>query len=164
MAIIVRDARPDDRPVLVDYNARLALETESKALDPAVLDRGVARALAEPDRLRYWVAEDDETGRVVGQAAVTREWSDWRDGWLWWLQSVFVDADSRKRGVFRALLDAIRSEARAAPGVIGIRLYVEAANLRAQQTYRTLGLKPGGYEVYEDLWIGRQAPTDDPEP
>lgn len=164
MAIIVRDARPDDRPVIADYNARLALETESKALDPAVLDRGVARALADPDRLRYWVAEDDETGRVVGQAAVTREWSDWRDGWLWWLQSVFVDADYRQRGVFRTLLDAIRSEARSAPDVIGIRLYVETANRRAQQTYLALGLKPGGYEVYEDLWIGRQVPTDEPEP
>ena len=164
MAIIVRDARAGDCPVLIDFNARLALETEGKALDPAVLDRGVSRALAEPDRLRYWVAEESVTGRLVGQAAVTREWSDWRDGWIWWLQSVFVDSEARKRGVFRSLLDAIRAEARSTPGVIGLRLYVEAANLRAQQTYLALGLKPGGYEVYEELWIDQHVPTDDPEP
>ena len=164
MAILVRDARPGDRALIVDYNARLALETEAKALDPAVLDRGVARALADPDRLRYWVAEDDETARVVGQAAATREWSDWRDGWIWWLQSVYVDVAYRKRGAFRALLDAIRAEARSTPDVIGLRLYVESANLRAQQTYRALGLKPGGYEVYEELWIERGSPPDDRAP
>lgn len=155
MTILVRDARADDRAAIVAFNAALALETERKALDPAVLDRGVARALADPERLRYWVAEDSEADRVVGQVAITREWSDWRDGWLWWLQSVYVDAGWRGRGVFRALLDRVRGEARAAPDAIGIRLYVEAANHRAQATYRALGLKPGNYEVYEDLWVGR---------
>jgi GNAT superfamily N-acetyltransferase len=162
MTIAVRDARPDDHAAIVAYNAALAFETEHKTLDPDVLDRGVSRALADPDRLRYWVAEDFSTGRIVGQAAVTREWSDWRDGWIWWLQSVFVEEPYRGLGVFRALLGTIRSEARATPDVIGLRLYVEAANHRAQKTYRALGLSPGGYEVYEDLWIGGVAPVDGP--
>ena len=154
----VRDARASDHAVIVEFNARLAEESEGKRLDRAVLDRGVAAALAEPDRLRYWVAEDEESGRVIGQAAVTREWSDWRDGWLWWLQSVYVHPEHRRRGVFRALYDAIRDSARAEADVIGLRLYVETENARAQETYQALGMKPGGYHVYEDLWTERFNP------
>ena len=151
--ITVRDARPGDLDAIVGFNHALAAETESKALDPAVLARGVAAALADPDRLRYWVAELD--GRLAGQAAVTREWSDWRDGWIWWFQSVYVLPDARRAGVFRALHARIRSSARAAPDVLGLRLYVEAGNTRAHSTYRSLGMAPGGYHVYEELWPGR---------
>ena len=125
---IVRDARPDDRDAIVAFNARLAEETEAKRLDPSVLARGVARALADPDRLRYWVAERD--GRVVGQAAVTREWSDWRYGWIWWFQSVYVAPEARGLGVFRALHADIREAALDAGDVIGLRLYVEEDNHR----------------------------------
>jgi GNAT superfamily N-acetyltransferase len=127
-----------------------------------VLARGVARALGEPDRLRYWVAEtrDDEqsAARIVGQAAITREWSDWRDGWVWWFQSVYVHPDYRRRGVFHALHREIEREARALPDVVGLRLYVENRNERAQRTYKAMGLKPGGYHVYELLW--NEAPAD----
>ena len=151
MTIDVREARPDDRAKIVDFNARLALETEAKGLDPAVLERGVARALADPERLRYWIAESE--GRAVGQAAITREWSDWRDGWLWWLQSVYVIPEARGRGVFRALFQEIRRLGRLGPEVIGLRLYVEAGNENAQRTYRALGLEPAGYHVFEELWI-----------
>jgi len=156
MPPVVRDARPDDRAVIVDFNRRLAAETEGKALDLAVLDRGVARALADPALIRYWVAEEGDPARVVGQVGITREWSDWRDGWIWWYQSVYVLEGSRGAGVFRALHGHVRDLARSTPEVIGLRLYVEAANDRAQRTYRALGLKPGGYDVYEDLWIGRE--------
>ena len=89
----------------------------------------------------------------VGQAAVTREWSDWRKGWIWWFQSVYVAAPFRGRGVFRGLYHHIRDEARSLPDVIGLRLYVEDANQPAQRTYQALGMKPGGYSVYQDLWI-----------
>src|SRR3954453_21495805 len=121
---IVREARSGDLDSIVDFNARLALEPEEKLLDRAILFRGVAAALADRDRLRYWVAED-ETGSVVGQAAITREWSDWRAGWIWWFQSVYVDPDHRGRGTFRVLHGQIRSAARQSPDVIGLRLYVE---------------------------------------
>lgn len=151
MTIQIRDARPDDRAIIADFNARLAHETEDKILDPDVLGRGVARALADPDRLRYWLAEFD--GRAVGQAAITREWSDWRDGWLWWLQSVYVVPEARGRGVFRALYEQIRRLGRDDPEVIGLRLYVEGRNDRAQRTYHALGLAPAGYHVLEELWI-----------
>jgi GNAT superfamily N-acetyltransferase len=160
MAILVRDACSDDRAVIVEFNARLALETEGKTLDPAVLDRGVARALADPERLRYWMAVDDTSGEVLGQVAITREWSDWRDGWIWWFQSVYVRETARGLGIFRSLHRHVRELAIAAPGVIGLRLYVEVANQRAISTYRSLGMKPGGYDVYEDLWIGTARPLD----
>jgi len=149
----VRLAVPTDLGTIVEFNRRLALETESKTLDPSVLEEGVACALADPERLRYWVAEIDGEPRPVGQAAVTREWSDWRMGWIWWLQSVYVAAEFRGRGVFRTLFHHIRDEARSRVDVIGLRLYVEDSNVAAQKTYRALGMKAGGYSVYEELWI-----------
>jgi GNAT superfamily N-acetyltransferase len=149
----IRPAVADDLAIIVEYNRLLALETESKTLDRATLEAGVACALADPDRLRYWVAEVDGQVQPVGQAAVTREWSDWRMGWIWWFQSVYVAAPFRGRGVFRSLYRHIRDEARSLPDVIGLRLYVEDANEPAQKTYRALGMKPGGYSVYQDLWI-----------
>ena len=154
----VRDAHPLDRPAIVAFNRALAQETESKELDPIVLTLGVEQALDAPERLRYWVAELD--GRIVGQAAVSREWSDWRCGWIWWFQSVYVAPDARGRGVFRALHDRIRREAMASVNVVGLRLYVEQDNHRAQATYRALGLSPGGYLVFEELWPDRPCSND----
>ena len=148
----VRAAAAGDQAAIVEFSLRLASETEGKTLDPETLNAGVARALAEPDRLRFWVAELD--GRVLGQAAITREWSDWRNGWIWWLQSVYVAADARGKGVFRHIYGHIRKAAQAEPDVLGLRLYVEEANVPAQSTYRALGINPGGYHVYEDMWIG----------
>ena len=150
--VTVREARPEDLDTIVDFNARLALESEHKILDRPILARGVAAALADRDRLRYWVAEA-EGGQVVGQAAITREWSDWRAGWIWWFQSVYVHPDFRGQGTFRSLHNAIRSTARTTPDVIGLRLYVEVSNDRAQKVYQSLGMKPGGYDVYEEFWI-----------
>jgi GNAT superfamily N-acetyltransferase len=152
-AVLIRAATSGDLSAIVDFNRRLALETEAKVLDLEVLEPGVTAALADPDRLRYWVAEVGCPAQVVGQAAVTREWSDWRRGWVWWLQSVYVEQAFRGRGVFRALFHQIRNEARSLPDVIGLRLYVEDSNHAAQRTYRALGMAPGGYSVYQDLWI-----------
>ncbi len=147
--IQIRDACPEDLETIVEFNARLAEETEGKLLDPATLALGVRAALLAPDRLRYWVAE--RNGRRVGQAAVTREWSDWRNGWLWWFQSVYVHPEARAAGVFRALHAHIRELARSHQDVVGLRLYVEFENQNAQRTYHALGLKPAGYQVFEEL-------------
>jgi GNAT superfamily N-acetyltransferase len=157
---VIRDGTLVDAPVIVEFNRCLALETEGKVLDEAVLFSGVSRALADPERLHYWVAELGGSGSVVGQAAISREWSDWRDGWVWWLQSVYVAQPYRGSGVFRALYRHIEHEARANPDVIGLRLYVEDSNQSAQRTYRALGMKPGGYSVFEALWIERFAKRD----
>jgi GNAT superfamily N-acetyltransferase len=143
----VRPAAGADAPVLVEYNCRLARESEGKALDPAVVAAGVAAGLADPHKALYFVAE--EGGAVVGQLMRTKEWSDWRNGWIWWIQSVYVRADARRRGVFRALFAHIEGLARQAGDVIALRLYVENANRAAQETYARVGMRPAGYSVWE---------------
>lgn len=155
LTLTVRPAQLSDLASVVEFNRRLALETEGKLLDPVVLSLGVSRAIAEPERLRYWVAEVDHPPRVVGQAAITREWSDWRNGWNWWLQSVYVAEPFRGQGVFRALYRQILGEAEADATVGALRLYVEDSNQVAQNTYRSLGMKPAGYSVYEIHWRDR---------
>ncbi|MDR3638256.1 MAG: GNAT family N-acetyltransferase [Isosphaeraceae bacterium] len=157
----VRDARPADLDAIVDFNLRLAFETEGLRLDRSVLNQGVRVALTRPDCLRYWVVEFSRTTGPVGQAAVSREWSDWRNAWLWWFQSVYVAPEARGKGVFRALYGHIREEARQQGDVAGLRLYVERENVNAQATYQRLGMKPGGYHVYEELWAERFTPCRD---
>jgi GNAT superfamily N-acetyltransferase len=153
--LLIRDAAPADLATIVEFNRRLAHETEDKVLDEAILAAGVKKALADPHRLRYWVAELGSPGTIVGQAAVTEEWSDWRDGWLWWFQSVYVAEPYRGSGVFRALYQHIHNAARGNSEVIGLRLYVEDSNEAAQRTYQSLGMRPGGYSVYEELFFDR---------
>ena len=109
--------------------------------------------LADERKGRYLLAEVES--RVVGQLMHTYEWSDWRDGEIWWLQSVYVHPDFRRRGIFRQLFAQLRSEARARPQVVGLRLYVEERNQRALATYGDLGLKPAGYLVLEKMFQGR---------
>lgn len=147
MDIVIREARPGDLETIVRFNAAMALETEHKTLDPDVVTSGVRRALADPGKGRYFLAEVD--GRVVGQLMFTLEWSDWRDGWLWWIQSVYVDADWRGRGVFSRLYRYLADSAARTEDVRGLRLYVESDNARAQQVYRALGMHPAGYQVME---------------
>lgn len=143
----IRRATAADAPTLVEFNRRLALETESKALEVAVLTAGVVAGLADEAKARYFVAEDE--GRVVGQLMLTLEWSDWRNGWVWWIQSVYVHPDGRRRGVFRALYEHVHQAAAADPHVVGIRLYMEHENHVARQTYLSLGMEMTGYVVLE---------------
>jgi GNAT superfamily N-acetyltransferase len=151
-AFLVRDAHPTDLDTIAEFNTRLAAETEGKPLDARTIRAGVFAALADPTRLRYWVAERTPGGPVVGQAAVSREWSDWRNGWLWWFQSVYVHPEARGQGVFRLLHAQIRTSALAEPDVVGLRLYVEHNNARARSTYEALGMVSSGHEVYEEVW------------
>ncbi len=148
-ALGIRDAHSTDVGIIAQLNIKLAQETEAKTLDEAIVRRGVEIALSDPDKLRYWIAE--RGGRVIGISAISKEWSDWRCGWIWWIQSVYVIESERGRGVFRALFDAIKSASESAPDVIGLRLYVEQENERAQRTYQAVGLHPAGYHVFEQL-------------
>jgi len=131
----------------------MALETEGKVLDAATIRAGIAAGLADPGKARYLVAEQD--GRAVGTLMLTTEWSDWRNGWWWWIQSVYVAPDARRHGVFRALYAHVESEARATPGVCGLRLYVENDNARAQATYQSLGMNDARYRVFETAFPKR---------
>ncbi len=147
LTIEVRDAVIDDQAAIAEFNAALALESEHKTLDRTVLDSGVRRLLEDPARGRYFIAES--SGQTVGQTLITYEWSDWRDGWLWWIQSVYVHPDHRRAGVFRRLYGHIETLARESGDIVGIRLYVERENARAQDTYRSLGMGHTGYRVME---------------
>ena len=147
MAIVIRAATPADAAIIATFNALMARETEGKSLDRALLDAGVRALIADPNKGRYVVAERD--GEVVGQLAITSEWSDWRNGWFWWIQSVYVAATARRQGVFRALYRHVEDAARADPSVIGIRLYVDTDNQPAQVTYQDLGLRLTSYRILE---------------
>jgi GNAT superfamily N-acetyltransferase len=136
-----------DAPVIVEFNERLAQESEGKTLDSEVIAAGVRAGLADPRKALYFVAEAE--GSVVGQMMITFEWSDWRNGWVWWIQSVYVRADFRRRGVFRALYEHVAGLARQDPEVIGLRLYVERDNHAAQQTYLRMGMEWTSYLVLE---------------
>ena len=142
----LRAAVPEDAEALVAANAAMASETEGLELDRARLARGVEALLGDPGRGSYLVAEAD--GRIVGQLMVTREWSDWRNGWFWWIQSVHVDPAWRRRGVYRALHRECELRARAA-GACGLRLYVDRANQGAQATYASLGMARSHYDLFE---------------
>jgi ribosomal protein S18 acetylase RimI-like enzyme len=147
MNLIIRPATLTDADVICEFNRLLAKETESKVLDAATLKAGVRAVLADSHKGRYLVAELN--GNVVGQLGVTLEWSDWRNGNFWWIQSVYVAATARRHGVFRKLYEHLLKEARTQPDVAGIRLYVEHANGVAQATYQKLGMKMTGYRVME---------------
>jgi GNAT superfamily N-acetyltransferase len=143
----IRRATDADVPTLVEFNRRLALETEHKTLDLAVLTDGVVAGLKDDEKAKYFVAEDE--GRVVGQLMLTLEWSDWRNGWVWWIQSVYVHPDARRQGVFRALYEHVYRAAVADPKVVAIRLYMERDNHVARQTYLSLGMTLSNYVVLE---------------
>ena len=145
--LTIRPATRADVPHLVDWNAAMAQETEAKTLDRPVLSRGVVGVFDDPRRGFYLVAERD--GVAVGSLLVTFEWSDWRNGDFWWIQSVYVVPEARRGGVFRALYAAARERARGA-GAVGLRLYVETENHRAQRTYAELGMAPCHYLMYEE--------------
>lgn len=151
MPFSIRRAVPADAPAIARFNILLARETEDVTLDPAVIGPGVEAALADPGKCLYFVAE--EGGRLLGQTMVTYEWSDWRNGWIWWIQSVYVAEEAREGGVFKALHARVVDEARKA-GAVGIRLYVFDGNLRAQKVYLRLGMKEGHYRVLEQMLYG----------
>ena len=132
----IRTALREDAPKLVDFNLRMAMETEGKQLDSDTLTSGVNAVLEDPRRGFYLIAEVD--GKVVGSLMVTSEWSDWRDGAFWWVQSVYVTHGFRRRGVLRALYEEARRRAKNTPRVCGFRLYVDRDNTTAQTTYASL--------------------------
>ena len=145
----IRPAKLSDVLAIADFNIALCRETEHRELDPVTVTDGVARFIGEPSRGRYFVAEID--GEVIGQSAHTFEWSDWRNGELWWIQSVYVHPDHRGKGVFRSLFEHIRKLGESDNDCCGIRLYMERDNHTARRSYLKLGLGETGYEVMEVL-------------
>ena len=148
--IEVRQAASADVEIIADFNIALCQDTEERKLDRPTVLEGVRRFISEPSRGRYFVATID--GEVVGQTAHTFEWSDWRNGEIWWIQSVYVHPLHRSNGVFRALFTHIKQLAEADADCCGIRLYMERDNDSARQSYQRLGFSETGYEVFELLF------------
>jgi ribosomal protein S18 acetylase RimI-like enzyme len=147
MEINIRDGRPEDAEGIADFNSKMAVETENHHLDPELIGGGVSRLLADNRHGRYWVADLD--GSVVGQIMVTYEFSDWRNGVIWWIQSVYVRKDMRRKGIYTSLYRHVETLARADDNVVAIRLYVDRDNKRAQDTYRKLGMDMTDYLVMQ---------------
>jgi len=142
----IRPAERDDVETLVEFQIAMAWETEQKRLDPQVVGRGVLGVFDQPARGRYLVAEVHDV--VVGGLLVTYEWSDWRNGDWWWIQSVYVRPSARGHGLFSRLYREVERLARATPGTVGLRLYVEHDNLRAMRLYEHLGMARSAYHLY----------------
>jgi GNAT superfamily N-acetyltransferase len=152
--LTIRAATLADAPFLTRGNAAMALETEYLVLDEKRLRAGVEALFADSARGLYYLAERD--GRTLGQMMITYEWSDWRNGVFWWIQSVWVEPEARGQGVFKALYSHVERLARSTPGVCGLRLYVERDNMRAQTTYERCGMTRTAYQMFEtDFVLGR---------
>ncbi len=143
----MRVAVAEDLECLVEFNLAMAQETEGLQLDPERLRAGIRGALLDPIRGRYFVAQ--RGNEALGALMLTSEWSDWRNAWFWWVQSVYVLPDARQMGVFRQLYHAVMERARGQRDVAGIRLYVERSNVAAQAVYQALGMAASHYEMYE---------------
>ena len=147
MTMNYREGTRSDISDIVEFQIAMARETESVDLDRDVCTRGVAAVFDEPSRGRYFVAEED--GRVVASLLITYEWSDWRNGNVWWIQSVYVRPEFRRRGVYAGLYEYVKRLVEADQALRGIRLYVDERNRPAQEVYSRLGMNGEHYRVFE---------------
>jgi ribosomal protein S18 acetylase RimI-like enzyme len=148
----IRQAHAADAPAIAEFNRLMAFETEHKKLLPDVILAGVNAMIANPAHGFYLVAESE--GEIVGSLMITTEWSDWRNGVIWWVQSVYIVDTHRRQGIYRALYDEVKRLATLDLSVCGFRLYVEKDNVNAQTTYRSLGMQETDYLMFEELRDG----------
>ena len=146
---MIRQARPEDAAAIVDFQVRMARETEGMELDLPTVTRGVQAVFDDPSKGQYWVAESD--GRVAGSLLTTWEWSDWRNGTVLWIQSVYVLPELRGSGIYRRMYEHLRERVLDSPDLMGIRLYVDRRNTAAQAVYERLGMSREHYEMFE--WL-----------
>lgn len=156
-ALHIRLATQTDVEALAAHHRAMAFETENKTLDVETTLQGTRAVLDDRSKGFYLIAE--RSGAMVGQLLVTFEWSDWRAGTFWWIQSVYVVPNARRTGVYRALHDFVLDAAKKAGDVCGVRLYVDKDNRNAQATYRAMGMQPAHYDIYEiDFVLGEMRP------
>ena len=139
-----------DLDTIARFNTLMAKETEEITLDSDTVRKGTEAVIRDPERGFYLIAEID--GQPVGQLMITPEWSDWRNQWFWWIQSVYVATEFRRRGIFATLFNEARVLAKKQGDVAGIRLYVDENNIGAQKTYEALGMEESNYQLYEIEW------------
>jgi len=145
----IRSGSPADAETIAEFQLRMARETEGLALDEATVSRGVRAVFDDPARGRYWLAEID--GQVAACLLTVPEWSDWRNGTVLWIHSLYVRPEFRKRGVFRGLYEHLRGLVEADEALKGLRLYVETSNVSARKAYEAMGLDCEHYRMYE--WL-----------
>ncbi len=145
----IRIAKAEDVPDLVEFNQAMALETEGKRLETEVLQSGVAAVLNDSHKGFYVVAEDEN--KIVGGLMITFEWSDWRNNWFWWIQSVYILPEARGKKIYRQLYEFVKEKARENGSVGGFRLYVEKENANARRVYEKLGMESSHYLMYEEM-------------
>ncbi|MDQ6786996.1 MAG: GNAT family N-acetyltransferase [Acidobacteriota bacterium] len=145
----IRPAKKEDVPALVEFNQAMALETEGKMLDARILETGVEAVFQNGDKGFYVVAEEE--GKIVGGLMITFEWSDWRNNWFWWIQSVYILPEARGKKIYSRLYEFVKTKAREEKNVCGFRLYVEKENARAQAVYKKLGMESSHYLMYEEM-------------
>ena len=145
--IKIRKAKIEDLETIVKFNYNLANETEDKELDLEILTKGVRAILNDSAKGQYYVYVIDN--KVVGQIMHTYEWSDWRNGMLLWVQSVYVDSEYRRKGIYKELYNYVKNICDKDDGIAGIRLYVEKENFNAKATYKSLGMQECNYHMYE---------------
>lgn len=148
-SISIRRAEKADAAFLIKFNILMARETESKELKPEIISLGVKNLIENPQLGFYIVAE--KSGEIIGSLMITTEWSDWRNGIFWWVQSVYVVPEWRKRSVYRRLYEYVKDLANKDENICGFRLYVEKDNTIAQQTYKKVGMTDTNYIMFEEL-------------
>lgn len=166
MEMNIRRGRSADWQALVEFNCQMAKETENLVLDKETVTNGVQALLADNSQGFYVIAEVDgvavnrspaegEMAEIAGSLMVTTEWSDWRNGVFWWVQSVYIRPEFRRQGIYRQLYAHVKKLAAEADHVCGFRLYVEKENEVAQKTYEALGMDETHYLMYEEGWSNR---------
>lgn len=145
----IRLANASDAADLVEFNQAMALETEGKRLDSQVLKSGVEAVFSDEKKGFYVVTEAD--AKIVGGLMVTFEWSDWRNSWFWWIQSVYILPEYRGRSIYRLMYEFVKNKANQEKNVCGFRLYVEKENVNAQKVYEKLGMESSHYLMYEEM-------------
>lgn len=146
---LIRKARLAEASVIATFNQAMAMETEGKQLDDAVIVPGVQAMFENPERGFYLIAEHQQ--QPVACLMVTYEWSDWRNGLFWWIQSVYVTQEFRRQGIYRRMYEQLKQMARSEGGVCGFRLYAEIDNKSAHTTYRSVGMDECHYRMFEEL-------------
>ena len=145
--ITIRVAKPNDLASLVNFNQLMASETENKMLDQETLTQGVGNLIKDSNKGFYLVAESNH--QVIGSLMVTTEWSDWRNATFWWIQSVYVVPEHRRKGIYAKLYSYVKTLAEK-QNICGFRLYVEKDNEIAQKTYQSLGMMESHYLMFEE--------------
>ena len=145
----IRTANFEDANSLVEFNQAMALETEGKQLDAQILQSGVEAVLSDAQKGFYAVAERDD--KIVGGLLITFEWSDWRNNWFWWIQSVYILPEFRGEKIYSRLYEFVKQKAEEKGDVCGFRLYVEKENTNAQKVYEKCGMKASHYLMYEEM-------------